>query len=73
MQQYIEYRSPEGLWGIAISYTRIDEEGKMWIGNGEYESQVNYCPFTGTPAPIQMIVEYNRKHTIYKNEQNRSE
>jgi hypothetical protein len=70
MEQYLNYISPEGLWGIAIDYTRIDKEGKMWVGNGEYETQVNYCPFTGTQAPKQMKVEYHEKYKIYKNEQN---
>ena len=55
---YIEtqdnYRTPDGLWGGAIGYTRIDEEGKMWIGNDEYESQVNYCPMTGIEAPVKL-------------------
>ena len=46
--------APKGLWGQAVDYTRIDKEGKMWIGNGEYETQANYCPFTGEPAPKQM-------------------
>ena len=50
----IEHRAPSNLWGVAVEYTRIDKEGKMWIGNGEYETQVNYCPFTGDPAPKQM-------------------
>jgi hypothetical protein len=49
-----EYRAPRGAWGDATTYTRIDESGKMWIGNEEYESQVNYCPMTGVKAPVQM-------------------
>jgi hypothetical protein len=49
-----EYCAPRGAWGDATTYTRIDESGKMWIGNGEYESQVNYCPMTGAKAPVQM-------------------
>lgn len=47
----IEYELESLLWGCAIYYTRIDINGKMWIGNGEYESQVNYCPVTGKEAP----------------------
>lgn len=50
------YNAPYKLWGDAITYTRIDEKGRMWAGNGEYETQVNYCPFTGTPAPKQMTL-----------------
>jgi hypothetical protein len=49
-----KYTTPYKLWGHAIGYTRIDGEGKMWIGNEEYESQVNYCPMTGVKAPVQM-------------------
>jgi len=48
------YFSPDGLWGVAIRYTRIDEEGKMWVGNDEYESQVNFCPMTGIEAPVKL-------------------
>ena len=48
------YTAPRKLWGDAVTYTRIDDDGKMWIGNGEYESQANYCPMTGVAAPTQM-------------------
>jgi hypothetical protein len=53
----IKYTSPDGLWGHACTYTKIDDEGKMWVGNDEYETQVNYCPWTGEPAPKQMKLE----------------
>lgn len=33
-------------YGPALSYCYQDEEG-MWAGNGEYESQVNFCPYCG--------------------------
>jgi hypothetical protein len=49
-----EYSTPEELWGVAIKYTRIDKEGKMWVGNDEYESQVNFCPMTGAEAPVKL-------------------
>ena len=49
-----EHTSPNKLWGHACKYTKIDDEGKMWVGNDEYETQVNYCPWTGEPAPKQM-------------------
>ena len=48
------YTTPYELWGHAINYTRIDEEGKMWVGNDEYESQVNFCPMTGIEAPVKL-------------------
>lgn len=47
----LNYSTPHQLWGVAISYTLIDEQGRMFVGNDEYESQVNFCPITGEPAP----------------------
>lgn len=28
--------------------------GELWSGNGEYDSQVNYCPFCGYEAKVQI-------------------
>lgn len=66
-----QYRAPDDLFGVAIRYTCIDDEGKMWVGNDEYETQVNYCPMTGEKAPVQMKSEegcftYEGKITNYK-------
>ena len=44
--------------GPAIEYCYEDDYG-MFAGNGEYESQVNYCPFCGEKADIQGPVEDN--------------
>lgn len=49
------YLVPEEKWGTAISYTYEKEDGTMWVGNYEYESQVNYCPITGKAATKQMV------------------
>ena len=49
-----KYSAPYKTWGEAINYTKVDDEGKMWVGNDEYHSQVNFCPMTGAPAPKQM-------------------
>jgi hypothetical protein len=59
------YTTPYELWGHAINYTRIDGEGKMWVGNDEYESQVNFCPMTGVEAPVKLKLV---KETIIRNE-----
>lgn len=73
MQYNLKYNSPKDAWGAAINYVRVEEDGKMWIGNEEYESQVNFCPFTGTPAPVQMKVKNyvspisGNQTKIYKN------
>lgn len=70
MTFYFTYKSPDELFGPAVTTVLMDEEGKMWVENGEYSSQVNFCPFTGTPAKKQMEVistsksgtkEYNNK------------
>ena len=49
-----DYQVPEGLWGCSITYTKIMEDGTIWIGNDEYETQVNFCPMTGEPAKKKM-------------------
>jgi len=62
----------EGLkrdsYGRAIhsSYERSTSEGtvELWVGNGEYESQVNYCPFCGKKAEVQV-----EKHEIADDEE----
>lgn len=51
-----KFHSPDGLFGTAVAYTRVDSNGKMWVGNGEYETQVNFCPMTGKQAPTQLKV-----------------
>tara|TARA_Y100001938_G_scaffold145527_1_gene222373 strand:+ start:1219 stop:1404 length:186 start_codon:yes stop_codon:yes gene_type:complete len=33
-------------YGMAIT-TSFEEDGVIYVTNGEYISQVNYCPFTG--------------------------
>ena len=55
MEEKNKHYSPDRLYGVAINYTRIDNEGKMWVGNNEYETQVNFCPWTGKPAPTQLV------------------
>ncbi len=37
----------------AIETCWTDIGGRMWAGNGEYVSQVNYCPRCGTKARTQ--------------------
>lgn len=44
-------KDPEelGAYGTAITLPICaeDNEDSWWIGNGEYESQVYYCPWCG--------------------------
>ena len=53
----IQHRAPNELWGPAVEYVRVDSIGRMWAGNGEYETQINYCPFSGVKARVQMRFE----------------
>lgn len=45
---------PDGLddafWGPAIANCYEDIDGRLWVENGEYGSQVIYCPYCGTKA-----------------------
>lgn len=68
MQQHLKYKAPQHRWGPAVTYVKIDKAGKMWVGNDEYETQVNYCPFTGVQAPTQMITVDRTDHKLYVNE-----
>jgi hypothetical protein len=45
-----DLHSPDKAYGIAIKYCYEDADGKLWAGNDEYESQVNYCPGCGYKA-----------------------
>ncbi len=48
-----ELHSAEKAYGIAIKYCYEDAVGKLWAGNDEYESQVNYCPVCGYKAVLK--------------------
>ena len=39
-----------GRYGGAISFCESDAEGRFWVDNLEYRSQVSYCPFCGEKA-----------------------
>jgi len=45
--------------GPSIHYCKeyFNDKGKLFAGNGEYESQVNFCPICGFKAPIQIEKE----------------
>lgn len=45
-----ELLSPDKAYSVAINYCYEDSNGKLWAGNIEYESQVNYCPVCGYKA-----------------------
>ena len=47
--------NPFDACGPSVNKCVEDERGEFWIGNDEYASQVNFCPFCGarslTPTP----------------------
>ena len=43
-----------GFFGPAILAVIEDDDGRMFVFNGEYASQVNYCPYTGQRATMQI-------------------
>ncbi len=50
------YNVPEKSYGPAIGHT-YEEDNKLWVTNGEYSSQVNYCPYCGYEAKIKVVSE----------------
>ena len=40
--EYLE----ESSYGHAI-ISCYEQDGKLWAGNGEYTTEVNFCPFCG--------------------------
>jgi len=48
-----EYAAPQPGLGAAVS-TCFEVNGQFWLDNGEYASTVNYCPFCGVKAPVQI-------------------
>ena len=40
---------PSSLYGEAVAAV-IEIDGKLFVTNGEYASQVNFCPWCGQPA-----------------------
>lgn len=45
---------PEAAYGKAITYCYEDTDGKLWITNEEYASQVDFCPYCGCKAKIEV-------------------
>lgn len=43
---------PKAAYGDAIRYCFEGEDGKLWITNEEYASQVNFCPYCGYKAAV---------------------
>jgi hypothetical protein len=46
-----------GGYGPAVTSCNETEGGSLWVGNIEYESRVNFCPFCGFKARQQIVFE----------------
>lgn len=42
-----------GAYGPAVDYC-YESGGELWVGNGEYETRVNYCPACGFKSGKQV-------------------
>ena len=60
---------PGACYGEAIQHCYENEAGELWVSNDEYSSQVNFCPYCGFKARIQLhrvpneIVSWNKVQT----------
>lgn len=55
MTERTEYHNSDyNEYGIPIKIVTVREDGSMWASNREYMSRVNYNPYTGEKAPLQM-------------------
>ena len=46
-KHFCELHSQSGGHGEAVSVCFEDEDGKLWVENGEYASVVYFCPVCG--------------------------
>ena len=56
-RHYCHGYTPVRLYGCAFNACWEDDEGRFWVDNGEYCSQVVYCPYCGTKAPVEPEIE----------------
>jgi hypothetical protein len=53
-KHHCDFRLPFAAWGMAITLCEEDTKGRLWVGNEEYMSQVNFCPFCGEEAKVRV-------------------
>ncbi len=51
---YCEMTGGWNGYGHAIDYCFQDQDGYLFVENGEYGSQVNFCPICGYEAKIKI-------------------
>lgn len=61
IKHYCDGNLPHDMCGAAIDYCIVLKDGTFWVRNGAYTSQVNYCPYCGGKAPVQVNPERPNK------------
>ena len=61
-----EIDSPHGSYGAAVDHCYEDDKGRLWVSNGEYTSQVKFCPECGFRAANQDLTPDPKKPYVYK-------
>ncbi len=54
---YCDSELPSHGRGSCVDECSEDEEGRLFVGNGEYGSQINFCPYCGYEAKIKVSDE----------------
>lgn len=55
-----ELASTDVGYGQAVDTCFEEEGGELWVANGEYCSQVNYCPFCGYGAKKKIEIRVGK-------------
>lgn len=43
-------------YGSAVDRCKEKENGQLWVENSEYATQVNFCPFCGYKAKVELTI-----------------
>ena len=54
-KHHLGYTFPRDGYGPAIEDVDEHEDGKLWAGNSEYNTQVNFCPVCGYKAKVAVV------------------
>jgi hypothetical protein len=46
---------PHKGYGEAVDGCYEEDNGTLWVENGEYMSQVNFCPYCGYKAKVEAV------------------
>lgn len=50
------------IGGRAVQDVWVDKNGMLWVGNGEYSSPVNFCPFCGMRGKTMVTRQLVKAH-----------